>query len=196
MKTPSCFGIALWAYSLALAGCGSNAADCGLSSGSIGSGTHGEEVQQQEYLTPEAELKKNNLESTYAQVITDYLRLVKEEYKLGFDTLYFGKNANGQPDDFPDIRLPEYAEGTRILLVSPEEGARIQKEHKSSYYINLVGSVEDDKAEFIFVTFSNGFAHQFDCFIDYAYDKTEKKYVVLTSRFENYLYRPTDTRNP
>ena len=105
--------------------------------------------------------QKNALTAMYTQAIGDYIKLVKKEYNLTFDSLFFGKHANGQPTDFPDIVLPSIIEKTHIRLISPEQGKKHQEENKSSTYINLFGSTTSDQSNFIFVTFSNGFAHQF-----------------------------------
>lgn len=134
-------------------------------------------------------LQKAELTNIYTQAIGDYLRLVKGEYQLNFDTLLFGKHAYGQPDDFPDIELPSMIAGTNIRLVPQTEGEKIQKENKSSVFINLMGWADTTEAEFIFVTFSNGLAHQFDCFINYQYNPATKGYELLDSRFENFLYK-------
>lgn len=133
--------------------------------------------------------QKVDLEKIYSQAIGDYIRHVYKEYKITFDTLYFGKRVFGQPDDFPDIELPTYIENTTIKLITPEQGEKNQEERDSSFYINLIGSTGADNADFIFVTFSNGFAHQFDFFIDYKYDPDEKRFVIETTRFENYRYK-------
>jgi uncharacterized protein YceK len=133
--------------------------------------------------------QKKELTKIYTQAIGDYIRLANEEYNLIFDTLFFGKHVNGQPTDFPDIALPTAIENTRIKIISPEQGEENQKKNRSSFYINLFGSTNPDNADFIFVTFSDGFTHQFDCFIKYKYDTDEKKYVIETSRFKNYRYK-------
>lgn len=135
------------------------------------------------------EAQKKELTKLYTQAIGDYILLVKKEYNLTFDTLLFGKHVNGQPGDFPDIVLPAIIENTKIKLVSPEQGEKYQKEHKASFYINLIGWVNADTADFIFVTFSDGSAHQFDCFITYKYNTTEKEFFIKSTRFENYRYK-------
>jgi hypothetical protein len=146
-------------------------------------------ITQQPNNTNNLGKQKNELTKIYTQAIGDYIRLMHEEFNLTFDTLLFGKHINGQPTDFPDIELPTTIENTKILLISPEQGEKKQKENKSSFYINLIGSVNSDNADFIFVTFSNGFAHEFDCFIEYKYDNDEKIFVIETTRFENYRYQ-------
>lgn len=133
--------------------------------------------------------EKEELTKIYSQAIGDYIRLVHKEYNLTFDTLFFGQHVHGQPDDFPDIELPSTIGNTTIKLVSPEQGEKIQKERPSSFYINLIGWANSYDAEFIFVTFSNGFAHQFDCFITYKYDTNEEAFVIETTRFKTYRYK-------
>ena len=109
----------------------------------------------------------DDLTKIYIQAISDYITEVSKQNLLVLDTLYIGKRINGQPDDFPNISLPETINNIAIRLIKPEEGEKLQKEKKSSIYLNLIGWVDPDKAEFIFVTFSNGFEHKFDCYLSY-----------------------------
>ncbi len=133
---------------------------------------------------------KTDLKQVYAQAIASYIKAVNDKHKTSFDTLYFGKHVYGQPDDFPDIELPESIENTHIRLVSPEAGLKIQKARKSLVYINLFGWVDKTTAEFIFVTFSNGCEHQHDCHIDYQYDSIHKSFNSEKVRFEYFRYKP------
>jgi hypothetical protein len=130
-----------------------------------------------------------DLKKIYSQAIADFIKAVNEKHKTSFDTLFFGKHVYGQPDDFPNIELPKIIENTQIRLMSPEEGLKKQKASMSLVYVNMVGWVEQKKANFIFVTFSNGCEHQYDCFINYKYDAKEKKFDLEQSRFEYYLYK-------
>lgn len=139
-------------------------------------------------LTADTALLKPDLPKIYAQAIGDYIRFVHQEYALTFDTLFFGKRQFGQADDFPDIQLPDTIEHTYIKLIHPEEGEKIQAKRKSSYYINLMGWVNSYNAEFIFVAFSNGFAHQFDCTIHYSYNMEKHAFEVDHSQFKNFRY--------
>ncbi len=82
---------------------------------------------------------KVDLTKIYSKAISDFIKDVRKKTKSNFDTLYFGKRKNGQPDDFPDIELPEKIENTHIRLISPEVGTLKQKELKSRIYINMVG---------------------------------------------------------
>lgn len=132
---------------------------------------------------------KGELTKVYVQAITDYIRLVNKEYNLSFDTLYFGKRKFGQDDDFPDIELPAIIEKTNIKLISPEQGNQLQNERHSSFYINLIGHVNSNENEFIFVAFSEGFAHQFDCFINYNYNTQKQLFEISNFEFKNYRYK-------
>jgi hypothetical protein len=74
-------------------------------------------------------------------------------------------------------------------LISPEDSLKKQKASKSLVYINLVGWVNQEAAEFIFVIFSNGGEHQYDCFINYKYDPEQKVFRIDDLRYEYYLYK-------
>ena len=132
---------------------------------------------------------KADLTKIYSQAITDFIKAVNKKHKTSFDTLFFGKHVYGQPDDFPDIELPKTIANTQIRLISPEDGLKKQKARKSLVYVNMVGWVGQDKAEFIFVTFSNGCEHQYDCFINYKYDAKKREFDLDKLRFEYYLYK-------
>jgi hypothetical protein len=84
--------------------------------------------------------------------------------------------------------LPSSIAGTGIRLMAPEQVEKKLKDRPTAYYINLLGWEDEEKAECIFVSFSNGFTHQFDFFISYRYDPARKRFEEDTSRFENYLF--------
>jgi hypothetical protein len=132
---------------------------------------------------------KEVLTKIYTRAISDFIQAVNKKHHTFFDTLFFGKHVYGQPDDFPDIVLPETIEKTQIRLISPEAGLKKQKASKSLVYINLVGWVNQEAAEFIFVIFSNGGEHQYDCFINYKYDPEQKVFRIDDLRYEYYLYK-------
>ena len=131
--------------------------------------------------------EKGDLTKIYTQAISDFIIAANKQKHSRFDTLYFGKHVYGQPDDFPDIELPGTIQNTRIILISPESGLKKQKADKSLVYINLVGWVNKEGAEFIFVLFSNGFEHLYDCYIDYTYDVHQKVFHSKQLRFEYFL---------
>ncbi len=127
---------------------------------------------------------KNGLADTYTRALTDFIKAANEKNKTTFDTLYIIKRKNGLPDDFPDIELPKVIENTRIVLVSSEVANKEAQQFKSRTYINLMGWVEAEKAEFIFVTFSNGFQHQYDYYINYKLNTTTKQWVLDKLEFK------------
>lgn len=129
----------------------------------------------------------SELEKIYSQAITDFIKAANKKNKTSFDTLYFGKRTNGQPDDFPDIELPKTLEKTHIQLISTELGKIKQNELKSRIYINLIGWVNKEDAEFIFVVFSNGFEHQYDYEIHYSYNLKKKLYDLKKLQFKGSL---------
>ncbi len=129
---------------------------------------------------------KTDLTQSYTQAISGFIKAVNNKHKTTFDTLFFGKHVYKQSDDFPDIVLPETIENTHIRLITPEAGEKSQKERSSRVYINLVGWVEKEKAEFIFVVFTNGFEHQYNCTINYRYDPKLKAYRQEKVKFEDF----------
>jgi hypothetical protein len=126
---------------------------------------------------------KTTLAKIYSQAIADFIKDANKRNKINFDTLYFGKRKNDQPDDFPEIELPETIKNTQIRLISPKLGEQKQKERKSSIYINMVGWVERKKAEFLFYVFSNGFEQQYNYAIYYKYNFNRKEYEFVSLRF-------------
>ena len=110
---------------------------------------------------------QTDLAKVYSQAIGDFIKAANQKNGTAFDTLFIAKRQLGQADDFPDIELPEKIENTRIILITPEQGEKSQNERKTRIYINLFGWVEKEKAEFMFVVFSNGFDHQYDYTINY-----------------------------
>ena len=129
-------------------------------------------------------INKAALTNIYTQAIDEFITVVDRSKHITFDTLYFGKHVYHQEDDFPDITLPSMIHKTQIKLISPEAGKRIQNERKSSVYINLMGWVDQAKAEFVFVVFSNGFVHQYDYYINF--NAGSHKYELQSIAYENY----------
>jgi len=127
---------------------------------------------------------KTELAKIYSQAIGDFIKAANEKNKSSFDTIFFGKRANGQPDDFPDIELPKSIENTRVVLISPEDGKRSQQERRSRTYINMIGWVEKEKAEFVFYVFSNGFDHQYNYTINYKYNVKQKEFDLDKIQFK------------
>src|SRR5436190_1343779 len=120
---------------------------------------------------------KSRLAKVYTQAIADFIKAANKRNNTSFDTLFFGKRANGQDDDFPDITLPQTIEKTQVRLITPEEGTKKQKEKPSRIYINLLGWTNRNNVKFQFIVFSNGFAHQYDYELNYRFDVKTKKLV-------------------
>lgn len=127
---------------------------------------------------------KADVAKVYSQAIGDFIKAANAKNKTNFDTLFFGKRVNGQPDDFPDIQLPASIQGAKIILIAPETGAKLQRERKQRTYINLMGWVDELKAEFIFVVFLNGFNHQYDYHIHYTYNTTQKRFELSDLQYK------------
>ena len=117
---------------------------------------------------------KPQLTRAYVRAIADFINAANQKNKTNFDTLFFGKRANGLPDDFPNIELPKTIEKTQIILIAPEVATVKQKKRKSRIYINMAGWVDKENAEFVFFVFSNGFEHQYDYTIGYKYNGKRK----------------------
>lgn len=127
---------------------------------------------------------KADLTKTYSKAIGDFVKAAKKRNKIGFDTLFIGKRTNGQSDDFPDIILPETIEKVYIKLITPDAGLKSQHERKSRIYLNIIGWVNKDYAEFIFVVFSNGFEHQYDYKLNYKYNSQKKEFDLEKIQFK------------
>lgn len=179
----------IWMYALALNACSNHAANNSSVDSTSVDNSSTTRQNANTFSTDSKTVSKDELTKIYSQSISEYIKAVSKEYKINFDTLFFGKHIYGQADDFPDIELPETIENTQIRLLTPEVGLQKQKERKSLFYINLIGFVNYEKAEFIFVTFSNGCEHQYDCFVHYKYNAKLKEFELDNLRFENYLYK-------
>ena len=127
------------------------------------------------------------LTKIYSQAIAEFIKASYHKDGSSFDTLFFGNHKYGQPDDFPDIELPKIIEQTQIRLIAPEAGLIKQKAQKDLVYVNMVGWVEKSQAEFIFVVFFNGAAHQYDYFISFDYKTSVNKFELVKIEFENHL---------
>jgi hypothetical protein len=78
-------------------------------------------------------------------------------------------------------------ENTSIRLISPELGQKKQQEQKSMVYINLMACLEKNKAEFLFVVFSNGSEHQYDISLNFTKNIQTQNYDLDKIEYENYL---------
>lgn len=125
------------------------------------------------------------LAKLYSKAIVDFIEAIDKEEKTAFDTLFIANRKNGQPDDFPDIDLPVAIGNTKIILLPGSDSeARKSSYRKTSPFINLMGWVEEQHAQFVFVVFYPGFQHQYDCYIDYQYNSNNKEFELEKSRVE------------
>jgi hypothetical protein len=132
---------------------------------------------------------RSDLLKIYSIAISQYIKAIYEKDKIKLDTLFFNKRKNGQPDDFPDIELPQSINGTRILLLTPDEAKSKQQFFKrSTPFINLIGFENEDKVEFIFITFYPDFQHRYDCYINYLYNSKTGEFDSGTTRIEVLIY--------
>jgi hypothetical protein len=127
--------------------------------------------------------QKQQQVTAYTRAIAEYIKAIYEYDKSRYDTLFFGKH-----DDFPEIKLPTVIGNTNIILLTPAEADKKRTYHKSMVYINMFGSTDGDRAEFILVTFFPGYHHQYDYFIDLKYDAIRKDFVLEKVRLEKYIY--------
>ncbi len=133
-------------------------------------------------------MQKDELTKIYTQAIAEFIKAAYKKDKTTYDTLYFGKHVYGQPDDFPDIELPQTIERTQIRLIAPEVGQKIQTEQKSLVYVNMIGWVDNDNAEFILVVFTNGEEHQYDYFINFIAKTSTNTFELDKIEFEDFLH--------
>ena len=131
--------------------------------------------------------ESSELQHLYTKAIAEFIKASYQLDKPSFDTLFFGKHVYGQEDDFPDIELPAIIENIPIRLISPELGQKKQKEKKSMVYINLMSWLEKNKAEFLFVVFSNGSEHQYDVSLYFTKNTQTKNYDLDKIEYENFL---------
>ena len=127
---------------------------------------------------------KKDLEKIYSRALGDFIKAANKKTDKAFDTLYVGKRKEGEPDDFPDIELPRVIETTQIRLITPKEGEKTQNAVKTRIYINMIGWVDKEKAEFMFFVFSNGFAHQYNYSLKYKNNVKLKGYELIKSEYK------------
>lgn len=123
---------------------------------------------------------KAELAEIYSRAMEAYMAAVKTFNHTDFDTLFFGKQF-----DFPDMVLPETISGTRIRVLNQEEIDQYKTMYgERSPYINLIRFFEENKADFIFVTFYPEFNHQYDFYISFLYDSEKREFELNKSQLE------------
>ena len=180
--------ILIWTTSVALTACSGYVTDKSAANTIIANDSSEINYNNNTFIADSSTINNFELTKIYSQAISDYIKAVYKKDKTVFDTIFFGKRTFGQPDDFPNIKLPETIENTKIQLIDPEVGKKLQKERKSRIYINMIGWVDKKKAEFILVTFSNGFEHKFDFHIYYKHNDTQNEFLQEKSRIEVVIF--------
>lgn len=123
---------------------------------------------------------KPELAELYTQAIAEYITAIHKKDRTRFDTLFLGKIF-----DFPDISLPTIISETEIRLLTQEEIDRKKPIYRSTApYVNLIGFVEKNQAEFTFVTFYPEFKHQYDCYMNFKYNPEKKSFNLDRLRIE------------
>lgn len=126
---------------------------------------------------------KGDLQKIYIQAISDFIKAAEEKTGKAFDTLFINKRKQNDEDDFPDISLPKLIAKIPVVLDNFDVNLNVYSKLKHRKNLNLIGWVDNTKAEFMFVVFSNGFDHQYDYNIKYSYNKKTKKYEMVSIKF-------------
>lgn len=135
---------------------------------------------------PKQSILNDSLALIYSLAISDFIQAVYEKEHQRFDTLFFGKHAYGQEDDFPPIVLPDSIHHTVLRLVAPDFVQQAALTDKPKVFINMMGWVNKTNAEFTLVVFNHGAHHQYDCFLNYDYQASTQKYILTNLAFEDY----------
>jgi hypothetical protein len=123
-------------------------------------------------------------EKAYAQAIKEYLDATHKRDGSVFDTLLIGKRP-----DFPEISLPARVGNTVIMLLTTKEVDKKRKQNKKLVFVNLIGTVTNELADFMVVTFYPGYTHQYDCIIGLKYNGTSHIFQRDYVHFKNYAYK-------
>lgn len=126
---------------------------------------------------------KADLQKIYIQAISDFIKAAEEKNGKAFDTLFINNRKQNDEDDFPDISLPKLIAKTPIVMDNFDVNLDVYRKLKHRKNLNLIGWVDNKKAEFMFVVFANGFDHQYDYNIKYIYNKKIKKYEMVSIKF-------------
>lgn len=138
----------------------------------------------------------------YSQAIADYLKVVNTKDKVTLDTLFVGPMDKDVDENIRGIALPKEILKTKISKLTEEEGNRKAKYHKTFVFVNIVGIISKEYAEFMFITFmvenSGVKAAWFPLhnrYFIYKYDAKKKEFVLDKQRSEyNYSNKFTEKK--
>lgn len=132
------------------------------------------------------------VQQLYVNSIKDYIKGVNTQYAISLEQLYFINRRNGQPDDFPLIKLPNEIDGVKIFLISQDESEKNKHNYSNlSLCINMIGDLSEKNAEFVFITFFKEFKHQFDMYLNYDIEDTLISIKPTSMRIEELVYSNT-----
>lgn len=117
----------------------------------------------------------------YTRAIEDYIQASYQTGLIDFDTLFLINRKNNLADDFPQIQLPSTIQHKNIALLDTNTLANWNVSKPDKLTVNLLGWIDFNKAEFIFVTFFKGMEHQYDYQIMYQIDASKQPHVAKTS---------------
>lgn len=117
-----------------------------------------------------------------AEAISVYLEAVKQSGLPSPDTLFLGRNP-----DFPEVTLPDAMYHTRIVVLPEDKTDSCRLSYRlTSPYINLMGWINRETAEFLFITFYPGFQHQYDHRIIFQRNTVENGFSLSNVQMEDY----------
>jgi hypothetical protein len=127
---------------------------------------------------------KDDVTKVYRQVITEYIKDSKKSKAFTFDTLFIGKH-----EEFPDIHLPVGIENKKIILLTHHKGDTQPQDRTSFVLINIIErKITKDSADFMLVTFHQGYQPQHNCYIYLKYDPVAKEFKLGKPIRYDYVY--------
>jgi hypothetical protein len=130
----------------------------------------------------------------YTQAITEYIKAVNAKDKVTLDTLFIGPMDKDVDENIREIELPKEILKTKISKLTQTEGDRKAKYHKTFVFVNIVGIISKERAEFMFITFivekgpvKAAWFPKHNSHFDFNYDTKKKEFVLEKQRFE-YTY--------
>ncbi|MBP7810641.1 MAG: hypothetical protein KA163_15215 [Bacteroidia bacterium] len=154
------------------------------------------------FLFPVFAIGQTDNSKIYSQAITEYLKTVNTKDKTILDTLFVGPMDKDVDEDISEIKLPKEILKTKISKLTQEEGDRKAKYHKTFVFVNIVGIISKEHAEFMFITFmvensgvKAAWFPQHNNYFIYKYDTKKKEFVLDKQRSEyNYSNKFTEKK--
>lgn len=133
----------------------------------------------------------SQISKAYHLIIAEYIKdQVKKEVPK-FDTLFIGKHEN-----FSNIKLHKQIEGKHILLLEAEPIVNGPQNLSRFKLINIIPMHWDEKdAEFMLVTFHQGYKPQHNSYIQLKYDSNKKEYSLSREIRYDYAYSKKTTKD-